>query len=352
MTAAPPALGLAGGQPLPPAERGYFERRLGTDLGPVRVHPGAPAATALGANAFAAGRDIGFAPGRYRPGTREGRRLLGHELAHVLEQGSRGVSAVQLDGPPRPGEPELKLPDKEAGEKAEAVGGGLSTLVDVVSEDRRIMDPIKAYAEARWDRLPGDAQTSLVVGGISLYGTFLAGMLSSPSGRSILSDFNLATPLALVPYGTLADIRFIEAPEGGGPMIIAGRLEADDWLRLMLDIPKDQFAPTLGLDLTWRYDPSGDQLGLSGGKLDLGLLPGLNIQAGAGVGLSWPTPVPMPMDGLGAGGTAWSMQSIPGTDPSRGPTGYGGFISVDLAQLPIVPAWLRYQLGGMLEGAR
>ncbi len=80
------------GQPLTQADRAYFEPRLGRDLSGVRVRDGAAAAgaaQAMGAEAFAFGSDLGFAPGRYRPGSSAGRRLLAHELAHVALEGSR-----------------------------------------------------------------------------------------------------------------------------------------------------------------------------------------------------------------------------------------------------------------------
>ena len=79
-----------GGEPLP-AERRFFEERLGFDLSRVRVHadrPAAEAARALDAEAFTVGRDVAFADGRYRPSTRDGRGLLAHELAHVVQQGA------------------------------------------------------------------------------------------------------------------------------------------------------------------------------------------------------------------------------------------------------------------------
>jgi hypothetical protein len=347
---APIGLGLGSGEPLPVAELGYFERRLGADLSAVRVHPGAAVATALNANAFAAGRDIGLAPGRFRPGTREGRRLLGHELAHVLEQGASGCPALQLDGPPRPGEPELKLPDQEAAASAEAVGGGLETMAGVAKEDpvikEKVIKPFEDYAKARFEALPGEAQGTLIGGSIAMYGGFLAAMLSNPQGRAFLSDFNLATPLTLVPYGTIDNLRFILPAACGAPVIFGGRLKGDDWLRLALGKAgdKNQFAPTMAVDFTWRYDPAAGDLSLSGSKLDIGLLPGLNLSAGAGVGLSWPTPATGP-----TGGTAWSMQSLPEGDPHIGPRGYGAFISLDLTQLPLVPPWLRFQLGGKPE---
>ncbi len=96
---APSALGLGAGTPLPPPERNYFENRLGADLSPVRVHPETATAAELGARAFAAGRDIGIAPGHWQPGTSAFRRLLGHEIAHTMQQAQSGP-AVQLDDLP------------------------------------------------------------------------------------------------------------------------------------------------------------------------------------------------------------------------------------------------------------
>lgn len=98
-----------GGQGLPAAERGFFEPRLGADLAGVRIHADAPAAALadrLAARAFTAGRDVYFAAGEYRPGTREGRHLLAHELTHVLQQrGGAGQVQRKLElRPPGKGE--------------------------------------------------------------------------------------------------------------------------------------------------------------------------------------------------------------------------------------------------------
>ena len=78
-----------GGQALDPADRAYFERQFGADFGAVRVHSDAAAARnarMLSASAFTLGSDISFASGRYAPGTATGRRLLAHELTHVVQQ--------------------------------------------------------------------------------------------------------------------------------------------------------------------------------------------------------------------------------------------------------------------------
>lgn len=85
--------GLGAGKPLSPSVRAFMESRFGYDFGPVRVHTGALAAQSaqtIGARAYTAGRDVVFGEGQYDTGTNEGRRLLAHELAHVIQQ--RGKS--------------------------------------------------------------------------------------------------------------------------------------------------------------------------------------------------------------------------------------------------------------------
>jgi Domain of unknown function (DUF4157) len=78
---------LGAGTPLAPDLRGFFEPRLGADLGRVRVHTdGAAAATRLHARAFAYGPHVAFAASEYAPQTPTGRRLIAHELAHVAQQ--------------------------------------------------------------------------------------------------------------------------------------------------------------------------------------------------------------------------------------------------------------------------
>src|SRR5271154_2698832 len=79
-----------------------METALGADFSAVRVHVG-PQAERIGAIAFTTGADIYFAPGRYQPDTPRGQQLLGHELAHVVQQRSgrvrnplgAGVTVVQ-----------------------------------------------------------------------------------------------------------------------------------------------------------------------------------------------------------------------------------------------------------------
>jgi hypothetical protein len=81
----------SGGQPLDHETRHYMESRIGFDFGRVRVHSddrAASSAKAMGAQAYTVGSDVVFGAGRYAPQTTEGRRLLAHELTHVVQQSS------------------------------------------------------------------------------------------------------------------------------------------------------------------------------------------------------------------------------------------------------------------------
>jgi hypothetical protein len=87
--------GPSSGAPIDPTYRGELEQRFGQRFDDVRVHtdPAAAAsAQAIGARAYTADRDIVFGPGQPGPGTVVGRRLLTHELAHVVQQ-SRGPTS-------------------------------------------------------------------------------------------------------------------------------------------------------------------------------------------------------------------------------------------------------------------
>lgn len=89
------------GSPLDQGTRAFMEPRFGHDFGQVRVHSDARAADSaqtVNALAYTVGRDIVFAPGRYTPGTGDGRRLLAHELTHVVQQNHADSLAVQAEG--------------------------------------------------------------------------------------------------------------------------------------------------------------------------------------------------------------------------------------------------------------
>lgn len=99
-----------GGKPLSESERAFFEPRFGHEFSQVRVHtdtPAAESARAVNARAYTVGRNVVFGGGQYALETSEGRRLLAHELTHVVQQdhSNRAIGLIQRDlliQPPRP----------------------------------------------------------------------------------------------------------------------------------------------------------------------------------------------------------------------------------------------------------
>ena len=85
---------LAGAsEPLNSSIRREMEPAFGHDFSQVRVHTDSAAsrsARAVNASAYTVGSDVVFGAGRYAPGTREGDRLLAHELTHVVQNGAGG----------------------------------------------------------------------------------------------------------------------------------------------------------------------------------------------------------------------------------------------------------------------
>ncbi len=86
-------------QPLDAAVLPLMESRFGRDFDEVRVHTdslAAKSAQAINALAYTAGNDVVFAPGRYSPHSNEGKRLLAHELTHVVQQSGGDNTAQSL----------------------------------------------------------------------------------------------------------------------------------------------------------------------------------------------------------------------------------------------------------------
>ena len=90
------------GEPLDAATRAFFEPRFEWDFSRVRVHSGARAAAsarAVNARAYTVGNHIVFRNHEFHCGGTQGRTLVAHELAHVIQQGA-GSSAAHGAGAP------------------------------------------------------------------------------------------------------------------------------------------------------------------------------------------------------------------------------------------------------------
>ncbi|HZF54970.1 MAG TPA: DUF4157 domain-containing protein [Polyangiaceae bacterium] len=114
-----PDAGGAAPEGIPASLREPMESSFGADFSSVRVHPGSAEAVALRAQAFTVGSDIFVAPGRWAPETREGRRLIAHELAHVVQQSAGRVEPTeQRMGVGLNADPALEREADELGDRA------------------------------------------------------------------------------------------------------------------------------------------------------------------------------------------------------------------------------------------
>ena len=101
------------GKPLDDETRAFMEPRFGHDFSRVRVYTDASAAKSaqsVNALAYTVGQSVVFDAGQYSPQTNEGRRLLAHELAHTLQQGTSTPStALEVASSAHPAEREADL---------------------------------------------------------------------------------------------------------------------------------------------------------------------------------------------------------------------------------------------------
>mgnify|MGYP000851053013 FL=1 len=82
-------LNSGGGKPLEAATRSFMEPRFNSDFGQVRIHDdtqAARSAEAIQAHAYTSGNHVVFNSGQYNPASDPGKKLLAHELTHVLQQ--------------------------------------------------------------------------------------------------------------------------------------------------------------------------------------------------------------------------------------------------------------------------
>ena len=132
------------GEPLDAATRAYFEPRFGHDLSRVRVHTDDRArasSAALQALAYAAGHHIAFAAGAYAPYSSTGRKLLAHELAHVVQQAGAPTLVVRQPKPTPAEEPDEPL---EAALEREA-------LLERIAKESRALEQQLEPAFESWE---------------------------------------------------------------------------------------------------------------------------------------------------------------------------------------------------------
>jgi hypothetical protein len=115
----------SGGSSLDSSTRDFMESRFGYDFSTVRIHADERATRSaqwVNALAYTAGNDIVFGQGHYQPSTLEGRRLLAHELTHVVQQTNATTSSYHVQRAPEEKPKTLEEKPKTLEEKPKTLG--------------------------------------------------------------------------------------------------------------------------------------------------------------------------------------------------------------------------------------
>jgi Domain of unknown function (DUF4157) len=104
---------LSGGETLSGKEKQFFESRFGHDFSNVRLHTDSRAnesANNVNAVAYTLGNNIVFGRDQYQPGTESGKRLLAHELTHVMQNstGTQQHETIRRAPKENPAPPKIK----------------------------------------------------------------------------------------------------------------------------------------------------------------------------------------------------------------------------------------------------
>jgi hypothetical protein len=157
------------GQPLDASTRAFMEQRFGHDFSRVRVHSDAKAsesARAVNALAYTVGRDVVFGSGQHVPQFGAGRRLMAHELTHVVQQGQQEPVLQTLTLGSQAGADE-----HEAETASHQILSGLSTPIPRTSSSsllrRKMLNKVETDfqkgAKACVVHLHGEERTALAV---------------------------------------------------------------------------------------------------------------------------------------------------------------------------------------------
>lgn len=117
--AAAPRVSSGGSNGLPTAVQAKMESAFNTDFSNVNIHKSSNKASSIGALAYTQGNDMHFAPGQYDPGSQSGQELIGHELAHVVQQRQGRVSPTKRLG-------KMEVNDSDALEREADAQGALA----------------------------------------------------------------------------------------------------------------------------------------------------------------------------------------------------------------------------------
>lgn len=243
-----PSLG-GNGQPLTPELQVAMQSRFAYDFSHVRIHAddrAAAVADAIGANAFTVENHIVFGTDKFAPHDPDGKRLIAHELAHVVQQQPRPRDAMLptsfenltlgRDG---------DATEREAERAAERVARGESVVIRVRAQNRLQADWVGAGIGALAGgvlggiagALVGGPIGALIGGGIGLLAGAIIGGLATgskfPSYREIVGDTDVQTAITSAWSNTETAAN------------ATSRREEGFWIRLNTGTGKYEFTSTI-----------------------------------------------------------------------------------------------------------
>jgi hypothetical protein len=133
------------GKNLDQSTRNFFEAKFGYDFSNVKIHNDAAAAKSaqsINALAYTTGNDIVFNKDQFSPNSDNGKKLLAHELTHVVQQtGERSNGETQVMRQQKP-EDEFK-----------SCSNNQQALIEpVINDARKAVDKATAAAATSWGR--------------------------------------------------------------------------------------------------------------------------------------------------------------------------------------------------------
>jgi hypothetical protein len=200
------------GAPLDAETRQFMEVGFGHDFSSVRIHTDSAAAgssRAINANAYTIGQDIVFNDNKYSPGSSEGKKLIAHELTHVVQQS--GVPSTSK-------EPVVSHPQEPSEREAEQVASHIVSSTDTEGSMPASVNEAGLNASSNAATAPtvsrdGDDDNQESSG--------LGGVLSSLAGPAIEAAGDVGDVLGIPGAGTVASavgttMSASEGAEGGG----------------------------------------------------------------------------------------------------------------------------------------
>ena len=240
----------AAGKPLEAATRAFMEPRFGHDFSGVRVHTDAEAAHSartMGAAVYTAGADMVFGSGAYAPETLEGRGLLAHELAHVVQQRSGRTDPNAVSGPGDADEADAhravseiamgrlpRLGQARAGVQRQAVDAPLDLLpkTPIAPQQSQAELVLESFLNRMWDAQSKQEQpfrlTPKVIEGLAILfplGASLGPLTDYPSTKPVIDRLRSKLPASIdEPATTVLD----RLPQQEKPLARVGAGPAGD----------------------------------------------------------------------------------------------------------------------------